>query len=155
MTARPISVRIVALGGQGGGLLAGWLAEAAWRAGYPAQATSIPGLAQRTGATSYYFELFLGRDPDRRPVFSLFPGADDVDLVAALEPMEAGRALGDGQITKRTTVITARERVLGVSEQIVAGDGTTAVAPLLEALAGARKSLNQLDLGPQAAKAGG
>jgi indolepyruvate ferredoxin oxidoreductase beta subunit len=57
-TERPISVLIGALGGQGGGVLADWLTEAARLSGYPAQATSTPGVAQRTGATSYYFELF-------------------------------------------------------------------------------------------------
>ena len=52
-TTQPITVLLCALGGEGGGVLAEWLAETARRAGYPAQATSIPGVAQRTGATTY------------------------------------------------------------------------------------------------------
>src|SRR5262249_38780641 len=55
---RPVSILIAALGGQGGGVLTEWLVGAAAEAGYPAQATSIPGVAQRTGATTYYVEVF-------------------------------------------------------------------------------------------------
>ena len=60
MTAsrRPVSILIAALGGQGGGVLTEWIVGAAAHAGYPAQATSIPGVAQRTGATTYYVEVF-------------------------------------------------------------------------------------------------
>ena len=51
-THRPISLLLCALGGEGGGVLSQWLVEAACIAGYPAQSTSIPGVAQRTGATT-------------------------------------------------------------------------------------------------------
>ena len=54
----PITILIGALGGEGGGLLAQWLVETATDAGYPVQSTSIPGVAQRTGATTYYVEIF-------------------------------------------------------------------------------------------------
>ena len=53
---QPISLLLCALGGEGGGILTDWLVEAARHAGYAAQATSIPGVAQRTGATTYYME---------------------------------------------------------------------------------------------------
>ena len=49
---QPISILLCALGGEGGGVLADWLVDVARHAGYPAQATSIPGVAQRTGATT-------------------------------------------------------------------------------------------------------
>ena len=83
-------------------MLADWLVEAAHHAGYPAQATSTPGVAQRTGATTYYFELFPEKDPPGDPVFTLFPGTGDLDIMAALEPTEEttprakanGRSLG-------------------------------------------------------------
>ena len=55
---QPIAILIAALGGEGGGVLAEWLVEAATRAGYPVQSTSIPGVAQRTGATTYYVEVY-------------------------------------------------------------------------------------------------
>ena len=55
---RPIKISINALGGQGGGVLANWIVKVAESAGYIAQLTSVPGVAQRTGATIYYVELF-------------------------------------------------------------------------------------------------
>ncbi|RZL91700.1 MAG: indolepyruvate oxidoreductase, partial [Variovorax sp.] len=55
---QPISLLICALGGEGGGVLTEWLVDIARHAGYAAQSTSIPGVAQRTGATTYYVEVF-------------------------------------------------------------------------------------------------
>jgi indolepyruvate ferredoxin oxidoreductase beta subunit len=144
-TERPLSALVCALGGQGGGLLVDWLVEAAHLSGYPAQATSIPGVAQRTGATTYYLEVFPQKAPPADPVFCLFPSHDDVDLVASLEPMEAGRAWQAGHVTARTTVITAAARVYAISEKIVPGDGSAAAAPVLEALEAAGKRLIVLD----------
>ena len=57
-TVRPITIAIVALGGEGGGVLADWIVDVAQHGGYIAQATSVPGVAQRTGATTYYLEIF-------------------------------------------------------------------------------------------------
>jgi indolepyruvate ferredoxin oxidoreductase beta subunit len=131
---RPLCVLIGALGGQGGGLLVEWLVEAARIAGFPAQATSIAGVAQRTGSTTYYFELFPERNPEAEPVFSLYPSEGDVDLVAALEPMEAGRALANGFVSGRTTVLTARERVYAIEEKMVAGSAIAEKQPVLDAL---------------------
>lgn len=142
---RPLSLLLGALGGQGGGVLTDWLVEAARAAGYPAQATSIPGVAQRTGATTYYFELFPDLDPPADPVFCLFPSAGDVDLVAALEPTEAGRALQQGYVTEQTTVITTTNRIYSTAEKSVAGDGTIAAAPILDALSRAAKKLIQIE----------
>jgi len=151
---RPLTVIIAALGGQGGGVLAEWLAEAAHIAGYPAQVTSTPGVAQRTGATTYYFELLPEREPKADPVFSLFPCAGDVDMVAALEPMEAARALDLGYVTGRTTVVTARERVYAIGEKIVVGDGTVDAAAAVEALARAASRVIALDMARVASEAG-
>jgi len=146
MTAvRPICLQLAALGGQGGGVLAGWLDEAAHLAGYPAQATSIPGVAQRTGATTYYFELFPEKDSAARPVFSLFPDVGDVDLMAALEPLEAVRALDQGFITDRTIVITTPHRLYAMSEKAIAGDGAIDAGDLLAGLSAAAKELIVLD----------
>ena len=55
---RPITIAILAMGGEGGGVLAEWIVDVAEHAGYIAQMTSVPGVAQRTGATNYYVELF-------------------------------------------------------------------------------------------------
>ena len=40
--------------------MADWLIDAAAQCGYPSQSTSIPGVAQRTGATTYYLEIYPG-----------------------------------------------------------------------------------------------
>src|ERR1700688_2062520 len=109
MTApRPIAMLIAALGGEGGGVLTDWIVSAAASQGFPVQSTSIPGVAQRTGATTYHIELVPAAQPAgvRRPILALAPGTGDVDLVVASELMEAGRAIGNGFVTPdRTTTI--------------------------------------------------
>src|SRR5262249_32381815 len=94
-TPRPISVLIAALGGHGGGVLREWIVGAAARAGDPSQSTSIPGVAQRPGAPTYYIEVFPRRAApgEPEPVFSLYPTAGDVDVILASEFLEAGRTL--------------------------------------------------------------
>src|SRR6185369_2247017 len=53
---RPITIAILAMGGEGGGVLADWIIDLAENNHYIAQLTSVPGVAQRTGATIYYLE---------------------------------------------------------------------------------------------------
>lgn len=143
----PICVQIAALGGQGGGLLVEWLAEAARAAGYPAQATSIPGVAQRTGATTYYFEILPEKNgASVNPVFSLFPDEDGLDLMVALEPLEAARALEKGLITERTTVITAMHRIYSTAEKVVAGNGALPAEALIAPLERAAAKVIRLDI---------
>jgi len=150
----PICVQIAALGGQGGGVLAEWLAEAAHIGGYPAQVTSIPGVAQRTGATTYYFEMYGQKNPQEKPIFCLFPDADGLDLMIAMEPLEAVRALDLGLITERTTVLTATRRIYSTAEKSVAGDGAFSSDVLYEALEGAAKSVVKMDIDALSAKPG-
>src|SRR5206468_1852464 len=57
-----VSLLIPAVGGQGGGVLSEWIVEAAALDSYRAHGTSIPGVAQRTGSTTYYVELVTDRD---------------------------------------------------------------------------------------------
>ncbi len=142
---RPLCVLIAALGGQGGGVLLDWLVEAARHEGYPTQATSIAGVAQRTGATTYYVELFPERGPENDPVFSLFPSAGEVDLFAALEPSEAARAIQLGFIGGETTALTVRERIYSTAEKTLPGDGRLPAEPVLEALKRAAKETVILD----------
>ena len=89
------------MGGEGGGVLADWLVDLAEQNGFAAQATSVPGVAQRTGATIYYLEMFpLDQVPDgAQPVLGLSPVPGEVDVVIASELMEAGRALQRGLVT--------------------------------------------------------
>jgi indolepyruvate ferredoxin oxidoreductase beta subunit len=112
------------VGGQGGGVLTGWIEDLARAQGYAAQATSVAGVSQRTGATVYYVEMAPHRPGDPVPVFSLMPAPGDVDIMIAAEMMEAGRAIIRGFVTPdRTVLIASTHRALAVSEKMVPGDG--------------------------------
>jgi len=123
---RPLTVLIAALGGEGGGVLTDWIVAAAESQDFPVQSTSIPGVAQRTGATTYHIEMVpaaAGSD-ERRPVLGLAPGIGDVDLVVASELMEAGRAIAGGYVTPdRTMTIASLSRSYLVTERMAMGDG--------------------------------
>jgi indolepyruvate ferredoxin oxidoreductase beta subunit len=126
MTARPVSVLIAALGGQGGGVLTEWIVAAAAHAGYPSQATSIPGVAQRTGATTYYVEVAPLASPEGAPdpTFSLYPMAGDVDVIVAGEWLEAGRTIeADYASPDRTTLVASTHRLFAIGEKSLAGNG--------------------------------
>ena len=118
---------IAALGGQGGGVLTQWLLSAAEASGFLAQATSVPGVAQRTGATLYYLEFFPRASAEAagaQPVLALMPNPGDVDLMVASELMEAGRAIQRGLVSRdRTTLVTSTHRVFTIGEKSALGDG--------------------------------
>jgi len=63
-------------------VLSEWIVEAAALDGYRVHGTSIPGVAQRTGSTTYYVELLTDRSATEDPAFCLYPvpGALDVLL---------------------------------------------------------------------------
>lgn len=127
-----IKLALLAVGGQGGGVLTGWIEDLARANGYSAQATSVAGVAQRTGATVYYVEMAPAAKGT--PVFSLMPAAGDVDIMITAELMEAGRAIIRGFVTpNRTTLITSTHRSLAVSEKTVPGDGIANGAEVLAA----------------------
>ena len=134
---RPITILIAALGGEGGGVLADWIIAAATAEGYPVQSTSIPGVAQRTGATTYYIELYPAHAAElqgRRPVMTLAPSPADIDVMLASELLEAGRALHNGYVTpERTTLIASTHRIYTVEEKISLGDGRYDSARILAA----------------------
>ncbi|MBT4567423.1 MAG: indolepyruvate oxidoreductase subunit beta family protein [Marinovum sp.] len=120
-----IKLAIMAVGGQGGGALTSWIESLARAQGYDCQATSVAGVAQRTGATIYYIEM--AEKSDATPIFSLAPAQGDVDILIAAEMMEAGRAIMRGFVTPdRTTLIASTHRALAVSEKMVPGDGIAA-----------------------------
>src|SRR5499427_5070452 len=125
--ARPITIAVVALGGEGGGVLADWIVDLAQHGGYLAQATSVPGVAQRTGATIYYVELFpkaAAQTAGREPVLALMPVPGDVDVVLASELMEAARAVERGFVTlDKTLLIASTHRVFAMTEKIALADG--------------------------------
>jgi len=127
MTERPIKLTIAALGGQGGGVLADWLIEIAEAEDFIAQSTSVPGVAQRTGATIYYLEFFpraAAEQAGRAPILALMPVPGDVDCVIASELAEAGRAIQRGLVTPdRTTLISSTHRTYAIAEKSAMGQG--------------------------------
>jgi indolepyruvate ferredoxin oxidoreductase beta subunit len=127
MSPRPVTLLIAALGGEGGGVLTSWIVAAAEQAGFPVQSTSIPGVAQRTGATTYYIEIFPVRAAElngKCPVLALTPGVGDIDIAVASELLEAGRAVANGFVTPtRTHVIASLSRFYAMDEKIAMGDG--------------------------------
>lgn len=135
---RPITILIAALGGEGGGVLTDWIVAAAAGAGFPVQSTSIPGVAQRTGATTYYVEILPIPAPSPakgRPVLALTPGVGDVDVVIASELLEAGRAIAAGFVTPdRTLMIASTSRAYLVVEKMAMGDGRYDSSRLIKAV---------------------
>src|SRR5215510_10166899 len=146
--ARPITIAVVALGGEGGGVLADWIVDLAQHGGYLAQATSVPGVAQRTGATVYYVELFpKAQAGGREPVLALMPVPGDVDVVLASELMEAARAVERGFVTpEKTLLIASTHRVFAMTEKIALADGREDAATLLAACRDAAHELVAFDM---------
>lgn len=136
-SSRAITIAIVAMGGEGGGVLADWIVDLAEHAGYLAQTTSVPGVAQRTGSTIYYIELFAESSATaagKSPVFALMPVPGELDIVLASELMEAGRAIQRGFVTSdRTTLIASTHRVYSMTEKIALADGQVDSAQLIAA----------------------
>ena len=155
---KPISLLICALGGEGGGVLTEWLVDIARASGYAAQSTSIPGVAQRTGATTYYLEVFpvpLAELQGRRPVFSLNPVPGALDAIVSSELLETARQIGNGMSSPlRTLVISSSSRTLTTAERMVPGDGRTDSAPLLEVLRTQSREHHVFDMGEIARASG-
>ena len=134
---RPITILIAALGGEGGGVMADWLIDAAAQCGFPSQSTSIPGVAQRTGATTYYLEIFPASKDQlggKQPVFSLTPSPGNVDVMVASELVEAGRAMQNGYVNpERTALVASTHRIYATVEKMQMADGRFDSARVIEA----------------------
>lgn len=158
LPARPVTILIAALGGEGGGMLADWLVAAANACDLPVQSTSIPGVSQRTGATTYYVEIYpMPHDQlgGRVPVMALTPTPGAVDLMAASELIEAGRALENGYIsTDCTTLVGSIHRVYAVVEKVIPGDGRIDSGKLLAALPQLAKRALLFDMAQLAQQSG-
>jgi indolepyruvate ferredoxin oxidoreductase, beta subunit len=155
---RPLTLLICALGGEGGGVLAEWLVETANRCGYSAQSTSIPGVAQRTGSTTYYFEVFpvpLAELGGRRPVFSLYPVPGALDVLVSSELLETVRHIGNGMSSAdRTLVVTSSSRTLTTAEKMQLADGRAASPDLLRAVEANSRSARIFDMAEVARETG-
>jgi indolepyruvate ferredoxin oxidoreductase beta subunit len=157
MTASPrlIKIAILAMGGEGGGVLADWLVDLAEHAGHVAQTTSVPGVAQRTGATIYYVEMLVDGGKPAHPVLALMPLPGDVDIVIASELMEAARAVQRGLVTpERTTMVASTHRVYAIAEKTAMGDGRADSAALLASARGAAARFIGFDMAQAAEDAG-
>jgi indolepyruvate ferredoxin oxidoreductase, beta subunit len=157
-TARPLSIAVMAMGGQGGGVLVDWIVALCESEGWAAQSTSVPGVAQRTGATIYYIEalpLPKGAPPGLRPVLSLMVVPGEVDVVMGAELMEAGRAIQRGLVTPdRTTLIASSHRAYAVVEKQTPGDGIGDVETIYLAANAAAKRFIAFDMAALAEQAG-
>ncbi len=147
---KSIKIAIMALGGEGGGIFTAWLADTAERAGYLVQTTAESGMAERTGATVYYMELFPKAQAAARgkaPVLGLTPMPGQLDVVIASELMEAGRAVGLGLVTPdRTTLIASRHRVYTMAEKTAQSDSRADPKALLAACRSAAVRFVSFDL---------
>ncbi len=113
---------IPAVGGQGGGVLSEWIVDAGLLEGHHVHGTSIPGVAQRTGSTSYYVEIFSGAAEP--PVFSLYPVPGAVDVLLAPELLEIGRMIEAGfPSPSRTVIVASTHRLYSIHEKMATGRG--------------------------------
>jgi len=144
-----ITIAILAMGGEGGGVLADWIVDLAEHASYYAQKTSVPGVAQRTGSTIYYCEVFpeaAAFEAHKEPVLALMPVPGQLDVVIASELMECGRAVQRGLVTReRTTLIASTHRVYSMSERTNIGDGRVDATRFIEAGEAAAKTFVRHD----------
>lgn len=155
---RPITIAVLALGGQGGGVLSGWLVELAEANNYLAQSTYVAGVAQRTGATVYCVEMLARTAVEaagRSPVFAQYPVPGDVDIVIASELAETGRAIEKGFVTPNaTTLIASSHRDYAISEKTALGDGIMDLRPVLEAASEAARRFICFDMAALAGETG-
>jgi len=152
--SQPISLLICALGGEGGGLLSEWLMDTARLSGYPAQSTSIPGVAQRTGATTYYIEVLptpLSQLQGKTPVFSLNPVPGALDALVSSELLETARQITLGLVSpERTRVFSSSARALTTLERMPMGDGRLDSADLTALVQQFSKEAHIWDFGTMA-----
>lgn len=157
-STRPLTILVCALGGEGGGVLSEWLFELALQNGHSAQSTSIPGVAQRTGATTYYVEVCPIPDKElqaRRPVFSLNPVPGAIDLLVSSELLETVRQIGLGMASaERTVVVSSTSRALTVAEKMQMADGRIDDAALLATLQRHCREAEVLDMAALASSRG-
>ena len=155
---QPVTILLCALGGEGGGVLADWLVDTARACGHAVQGTSIPGVAQRTGATTYYVEIFpipLAQLGGRQPVFGLYAVPGGLDLMVGSELLEAARQAGNGLVSPdRTAVLVSSARTLTTLEKMQQADGRVTEDRLLAVLRQTARELEVFDMAAMARQQG-
>lgn len=135
---RPITIFIAAPGAARTDMLAEWLVAAAMDCDFLVQSTSIPGLSQHSDAATHYVEIYpvpAAQLGGRTPAMALSPTAGAIDVVAALELVEAGRALQGTYIdADRTTLVASTHRVITIDEKVMPGDARADSGKLIAAL---------------------
>lgn len=115
----------------------------------------MPGVAQRTGSTVYYIELFPNRAGEPEPILALMPQPGDLDIVIASELMEAGRAILRGFVSAdRTMLIGSTHRIYAIGEKTALGDGRASGERILEAAHRSARSFIGFDMDSVAASTG-
>ncbi len=154
--SEPTTLLVAAMGGEGGSVLTDWIMGAARAEGLVIQSTSIPGVAQRTGATTFYIELLPGELAGKtKPVMSLYPAVGGVDVMVSTELVEAGRALQNGFVTpERTTLIASTHRVYSVQEKTAMADDRFDTDRILLAAKELAKEQIMFDMNAAAKQAG-
>jgi len=149
---KTISILITALGGEGGGTLMNWIIDCARSQKLFVQGTSVPGVAQRTGSTSYYIEICdRSFHNEKEPILSLYPKPGRVDIVIASELLEAARVLERGYINSdRTTLITSSSRTYTNLEKSHLSDGRFKHEKIINACKNMSKTFICLDLNSMA-----
>lgn len=148
MNPRPLTLTVAALGGQGGGVVLNWMIRVAESAGWLVQATSVPGVAQRTGATIYYLEFHPQPAPgEPEPVMALMPSPGVCDLVIAAELMEAVRMVERGIVDAAvTTLVASSHRAYTIDEKSHPVDGRMADSELVAVARSRARKFHLLDL---------
>ena len=143
---KKISILITALGGEGGGTLMNWILDCARKQDLFVQGTSVPGVAQRTGSTSYYIEICESNyEVGKEPVLSMYPIAGMVDLVVSSELLETARVMERGFVhPDRTTLVSSNSRKLTNTEKSDLYDGMFASNKIIET--GTKMSKNSIFL---------
>lgn len=155
---KPITLLICALGGEGGGVLVEWLVRTATACGFPVQSTSIPGVAQRTGSTTYYIEIFPVPTVElsgKQPVFSLYPVPGALDVLVSSELLETVRQIGSGMVSPdRTNALTSTSRALTTAEKMQLGDGRAQEGDLLDVVRKYSRAHHAFDMSELARETG-
>lgn len=102
-----------------------WILDCARKENLFVQGTSVPGVAQRTGSTSYYIEVCNKNfEKGKEPILSLYPKPGRVDVVIASELLEAARVIEKGYVSPdRTILITSSSRTYTNIEKAHLADG--------------------------------
>ena len=141
----PISVLIAALGGQGGGVLTGWIVQAARDDGFAVQGTSTPGVSQRTGATTYYIEM-VDAACASGVALGLAPVPARVDVLVCAELLEAARMIERGMSSPSRTVVVASTRRVYTTQEKMRRDDRFDETRIVEAIGALSKRAVLFDM---------